>query len=223
MRSSCRAELAIVAALALALTACAAPTVRPTAASTTPAFSAVPVVSSDATPQTLAIGGAANATPAGAPADTLMIGGAAVDTWNGWLPDGQTFSPFDTGKQPVAQLDPLLLKAIQEAARVAQTQGVTIALTSGWRSEGFQERLFADAVRQFGSVEVAQQFVAAPETSRHVVGEAVDVTGTGVSDWLIRNGAQFGLCQIYANENWHFEIAVDQNGRCPPLRANAAG
>jgi len=56
-----------------------------------------------------------------------------------------------------------------------------------------------------------------------VVGEAVDVAGNGASQWLIRNGAQFGLCQIYANENWHFELATDADGRCPPLRPNAAG
>jgi hypothetical protein len=56
-----------------------------------------------------------------------------------------------------------------------------------------------------------------------VVGEAVDIAGDGASAWLIRNGPQFGLCQIYANENWHFELATDGDGRCPPLRPNAAG
>ena len=223
MTRRCRAGPALVAALAVVLTGCAAGTVRSTT-STTPSFAAVPVVPSDATTRTLAIGAAANATPAAAPTDTtLVIGDGAIDTWNGWLPDGQTFSPFDTASQPVARLDPLLLKAIQDATRAAEAQGINIALTSGWRSKGFQQRLFADAVRQFGSVDVAQQFVASPEASRHVVGEAVDVTGTGASDWLIRNGVQFGLCQIYANENWHFELAVDEDGRCPPLRPNAAG
>jgi D-alanyl-D-alanine carboxypeptidase len=153
----------------------------------------------------------------------FVIGSAAVDTWNGWLPDGKTFSPFDTVSPPITRLDPLLLRAIQDATRAAAAAGVNITLTSGWRSQGFQQRLFADAVRQYGSVDVAQQFVASPDGSKHVLGQAVDVTGTGASDWLIRNGAQFGLCQIYANENWHFEIAVDDNGRCPPLRPDAAG
>jgi len=194
-----REGAALVAALAAALAGCA-PSTTPTA----PAFSAVPVVSSAA-------------------AAPLTIGDGAIDTWNGWLPDGRTFSPFDATMSPVARLDPLLLKAIQDAARAAQAQGVDIALTSGWRSKGFQQRLFDDAVRQYRSVGVAQQFVASPDASKHVIGEAVDITGTGASEWLIRNGAQFGLCQIYANENWHFELAVDQDGRCPPLRPNAAG
>ena len=153
----------------------------------------------------------------------LTVGMGAVDTWTGFLPDGRTFSPFDTSSEPIALLDPLLLKAIQDATQAAAAQGVDMTLTSGWRSRGFQQRLFDDAVRQYGSVDIARQFVASPEVSKHVTGEAVDIAGEGASDWLIKNGAQFGLCQIYANENWHFELAVDANGTCPPLKVNAAG
>jgi hypothetical protein len=163
-------------------------------------------------------------TTAASPTDeALSVGGGATDSWSGYLPDNTTLSPFDTSNQILGQLDPALLKAIQDAARSAQAQGVGITITSGWRSKGFQQRLFDDAVRRYGSVEMAQQFVASPETSKHVVGEAVDIAGIGASAWLIRNGAQFGLCQIYANENWHFELATDAEGRCPPLRPNAAG
>ena len=38
----------------------------------------------------------------------------------------------------------------------------------------------------------------------------MDVAPVDADNWLIRNGAQFGLCQIYANELWHFELAADQ-------------
>jgi hypothetical protein len=164
-------------------------------------------------------------TPDGTPSDAnpLSIGTGATDSWSGYLPDGMMLSPFDASSQLIALLDPLLLKAIQDAAGSAQSQGVDIRITSGWRSKGFQQRLFDDAVRRYGSVEVAKQFVASPDVSRHVVGEAVDIAGDGASDWLIRNGPRFGLCQIYANENWHFELAADGEGRCPPLRPNAAG
>jgi zinc D-Ala-D-Ala carboxypeptidase len=176
--------------------------------------------------QRLAIGTGATAPPAGqrdVDADTLSVGAGAGDSWSGYLPDGTTLSPFDTSSQLLLRLNPALLKAIQDATRSAQSRGVDITITSGWRSKGFQQRLFDDAVRTYGSVEMAQQFVASPETSRHVLGEAVDIAGDGASAWLIRNGAQFGLCQIYANENWHFELATDGAGRCPPLRPNAAG
>lgn len=156
-------------------------------------------------------------------AEPFTVGAGAVDTWSGWLPDGRTFSPFDTSPQPIARLDPLLLKAIQDASRAAQAQNVDIVITSGWRSRGFQQRLFTDGIRQYGSAGAAAEFVASPDVSRHVVGEAVDIGGDGASAWMILNGPRFGLCQIYANENWHFELAVDDAGNCPPLRANAAG
>ena len=68
-----------------------------------------------------------------------------------------------------------------------------------------------------------RETVASPDVSQHVVGQAVDVAPVDADKWPIRNGAQFGLCQIYANELWHFELAVDQQGNCPPLRPNAAG
>jgi D-alanyl-D-alanine carboxypeptidase len=159
-------------------------------------------------------------TPAPEP---LTIGQAATDTYGGWIPDGQTLSPFDVANPALAQLDPPLLNAIQDAARAATAQGVDLRITSGWRSKGFQQRLFDDAVGKYGSVDIARQFVASPDVSKHVAGQAVDVAPVDADKWLIRNGAQFGLCQIYANEVWHFELAVDQHGNCPPLRPNAAG
>ena len=123
----------------------------------------------------------------------------------------------------IAWLDPPLLAAIQKAARGAKADGVDVQIASGWRTKGFQQRLFDDGVRTYGSVGAAQQFVASPDTSRHVVGKAVDIGPVEADTWLIRNGSRFGLCQIYANEIWHFELAADENGNCPPLRPNAAG
>ncbi len=59
--------------------------------------------------------------------------------------------------------------------------------------------------------------------SKHVIGEAVDIGGVGADQWLMDNGARYGLCRIYANEVWHFELATDAAGNCPPLLPNAAG
>lgn len=157
------------------------------------------------------------------PVEPLSIGAAAVDTTGGWLPDGTTLSPFDVTNPILSQMNPALLQAVQNAARAAQPAGVDIRITSGWRSPGFQQRLFDDAVRSYGSVAAAAQFVATPEVSQHVRGQAVDIGPPAADEWLIANGRQFGLCQIYANEIWHFELAVDAQGNCPPLRPNAAG
>ena len=158
--------------------------------------------------------------PAG---DTLASGPAAVDTAGGWLPDGAMLSPFDVANPILSQLDPALLKAVQDATIAAQAQGVDIRVTSGWRSKGFQQRLFDGAVRTYGSVDAAAQFVATPEVSKHVMGQAIDIGPVEADRWLIANGRQFGLCQIYANEIWHFELVADAQGNCPPLRPNAAG
>jgi hypothetical protein len=165
----------------------------------------------------------AQTTAPSTPANPVDIGTAATDTVGGWLPDGTTLSPFDTSNPIVGQLDPALLRAIQDATTQAATEHVDIRINSGWRSKGFQQRLFDDAVHTYHSVDVAKQFVASPDTSKHVLGEAVDIAPVEADRWLIANGPRYGLCQIYANEIWHFELAVDDQGRCPPLRPNAAG
>jgi hypothetical protein len=167
--------------------------------------------------------GTAAAYSADATDGDATIGPAATDTFGGWIADNTTISPFDESDAAVAALDPALRKAIQDAARTATADGIDVGITSGWRSKGFQQRLFDDAVGRYGSVDIARQFVASPEVSKHVLGEAVDVGPTAADEWLIRNGSRFGLCQIYANEIWHFELVADQQGICPPLRPNAAG
>ena len=153
----------------------------------------------------------------------FSIGPAATDTIGGYLPDGRTVTPFDVQNPVIGWIDPALLTAIQNAARSAASDGIDMRITSGWRTKGFQQRLFNDAVRTYGSKDIAQQYVASPDTSRHVLGKAVDVGPAEADKWLISNGSRFGLCQIYANEIWHFELAADENDNCPPLRANAAG
>lgn len=155
--------------------------------------------------------------------DVLSIGVGGVDTTGGSIPDGQMVSPFDVDNPVVGLLDPPLQQAIARATQAAAAEGVEVLLTSGWRSKGFQKRLFDEAVASYGSRDVASQFVASPDVSMHVVGKAVDVGPTNADDWMIRNGPRFGLCQIYANEIWHFELVADAQGNCPPLRPNAAG
>ena len=193
----------------------------------TPATPApVPTTGPPVAVEPLAIGLAATLAPSRRdPADdsTSSIGTGAVDTTSGFLPDNQMVSPFDVKNPIVGFLDPMLLKAIQDASRAAATDGVDVMLTSGWRSKGFQHRLLDQAVTTYGSADVASQYVASPDESKHVIGKAVDVGPVVADDWMIRNGPRFGLCQIYANEIWHFELAVDAQGNCPPLRANAAG
>lgn len=147
----------------------------------------------------------------------------ALDPGDGSLSDGQTLTPFDVHNPAIGRLDPRLLAAVQNAARAAAADGVTMTVTSGWRSVEFQQRLLDDAVRTYGSLDAARAYVQTPAGSRHVTGEAVDIGGPAADQWLIANGAQFGLCRIYANELWHFELVADPAGACPALLPSAAG
>jgi len=136
--------------------------------------------------------------------------------------DVQMLSPYDVADPAVGNLDPALLLAVQRATDAAAAQGITMTITSGWRSPEFQQALLNDAIATYGSFAAARQYVQTPERSRHVLGQAVDMGGVGADQWLIANGVRFGLCQIYANELWHFELATDAAGNCPPLLPNAA-
>jgi zinc D-Ala-D-Ala carboxypeptidase len=147
----------------------------------------------------------------------------APEPGDGSLPDGTTLTPFDVQNPAIGRLDPALLSAIQNAATAAGAEGITMTITSGWRSPEFQQRLLDQAVQTYGSRAAARQYVQTPELSKHVVGEAVDVGGAGADQWLITHGSRFGLCRIYANELWHFELATDAAGDCPALLPNAAG
>ena len=157
-----------------------------------------------------------------APPSLLTLGGIgqpAVTDEDGVLPDGVTV--FDGSYPGITRLDPGLLDALRRSTRAAAEDGVAIFVNSGWRSRAYQDQLLRDAVAQYGSVDEAARWVATADTSPHVTGEAVDVGPTQASAWLSKHGARYGLCQIYRNEPWHFELrpqAVD--GRCPRLYAD---
>ena len=117
----------------------------------------------------------------------------------------------------VARLDPDLRAAVRAAIRDARADGVAMHITSGWRSRAHQQRLFDEAVTRYGSVDEARRYVSTPDTSAHVTGDAVDIGPTEADDWLIRHGSDYGLCQVFANEIWHFELATEPGQDCPPM------
>lgn len=117
-------------------------------------------------------------------------------------------------RRTVRMLDPDLRAAL---GRASDDAGFTFEITSGWRSRAHQERLFDEAVVTYGSAAEAARWVAHPGTSVHESGDAVDIGPDRAIAWLSRHGSRFGLCQIYANEPWHYELrpdAVDEG--CPP-------
>lgn len=137
---------------------------------------------------------------------------------DGVLPDSIS---VDTDTPAITKLQPELRRALQAAATAARDdRGVEIRVTSGWRSARYQQSLYDDAVRKYGSEAEARRTVADGATSEHVRGEAVDVGPTDAADWMTRFGEDYGLCRVYANEMWHFEAKT--GGQCAPMVDDAA-
>ncbi|MGW9159063.1 M15 family metallopeptidase [Microbacterium sp. NPDC055665] len=140
---------------------------------------------------------------------------------DGVIRDGDQPTVFDVDRVAVGNLDPDLLAALQRAASDAEDDGITFRVNSGWRTPALQERMLQDAIVQYGSEAEARRWVATPETSEHVTGDAVDLGPLPALDWLAQRGWRYGLCQIYANETWHYELrpdAVDEG--CPEMLAD---
>lgn len=154
---------------------------------------------------------------------TLAAAATPDTTADGELAAGEALSPFDDEAPAVRKLDGPLLDAVRRAARDAQAQGITMTVTSGWRSKEYQQRLLDRAVTRYGSLDAARRYVNTPEKSTHVAGKALDIGPTAADYWLIQHGARYGLCQVYANEIWHFELRTDPGGTCPPQLPDAAG
>jgi zinc D-Ala-D-Ala carboxypeptidase len=153
----------------------------------------------------------------GAPEDQLDV--SEVTVVDGAVPDGMTV--FDDEVPAVVHLDADLLAALRHAATDATGDGVEFVVNSGWRSPKYQDQLLHEAVVEYGSEAEAARWVATPNTSAHVSGDAVDIGPSDATAWLSTNGAGYGLCQIYGNEPWHYQLfpdAVDHG--CPPLYAD---
>jgi D-alanyl-D-alanine carboxypeptidase len=143
----------------------------------------------------------------------------ALSEADGVVPDGVTV--FDDGFPAVANLDPALLSALRQAATDAAGNGVEFFVDSGWRSPAYQNQLFREAVSEYGSEEEAARWVATAQTSAHVSGDAVDIGHSDATAWLSEHGAEYGLCQIYRNEPWHYELRPESiDHGCPAMYAD---
>jgi zinc D-Ala-D-Ala carboxypeptidase len=140
----------------------------------------------------------------------------ALGEADGAVPDGTTV--FDEGVPGVTKLDPVLLGALRRAATDAAEDGVEFYVDSGWRSPEYQEHLLDEAISKYGSEAEATRWVATPNTSAHVSGNAVDIGPSRAAAWLSEHGAEDGLCQTYGNEPWHYELRREAGAHgCPPM------
>src|SRR4051794_33587345 len=140
---------------------------------------------------------------------------SAVGEAGGRVPDGTTV--FDDAVPGVGRLDRALRRALRRAATDAAAGGVEFVVNGGWRSPAYEDQLRREAVAKYGSEAEAARWVATGSTSPHVSGDAVDLGPAHATPWLSAHGAAYGLCQIYGNEPWHYELRPDAIAHgCPP-------
>ena len=133
-------------------------------------------------------------------------------------------SESSTAAGEITVVHPLLLARFQAAKISAESEGVHLYITSGYRSEERQGALFAEAVEKYGSESEAAKWVLPPQYSHHPDGLALDVNYPGDrqgAKWLEINGSRYGLCRVYANEWWHFEGVIAPGEDCPEMAPNA--
>jgi D-alanyl-D-alanine carboxypeptidase len=161
--------------------------------------------------------------PASTPVPSGQVPGSVIapSEADGVIREGEQPTVFDEDRPAVGKLDRALLDALQRAASDAADDGVEFRVNSGWRSPALQEKTLQDAIVQYGSEAEARRWVATPETSEHVTGDAVDLGPWSALDWLVQRGSRYGLCQIYANESWHYELRPEAiHDGCPEMLAD---
>ena len=86
--------------------------------------------------------------------------------------------------------------AFDRMQRAASAAGVRLIVTSGFRSNAEQARLFARRPDP--------KWVAPPGKSLHRLGTELDLGPPGAYGWLARNAPRFGFVKRYSWEPWHF-------------------
>ncbi|MGN6429002.1 MAG: M15 family metallopeptidase [Leifsonia sp.] len=166
---------------------------------------------------------AAGDAPARAQHQAPVTDSAELTDADGYIPDGSSLA-LDSDRPAVTRLDPQLRSALDDAVAAAERErGIPITIADGWRSERYQEYLFAQAVQKYGSEEEALRWAKRGSDSEHVAGRAVDIATADAMDFLSRFGSEWGLCQRYANESWHFELLAEPGGQCPAPAPDGRG
>lgn len=132
------------------------------------------------------------------------------------------------------QLHRAAYEAYLRMKTAAEADGIPanlLTITSGYRGVAHQQRLWADALKKYGSPQAAHRWVAPPGRSPHHTGRAIDFSlgtrnssenipalrATPAYKWLVCNAARFGFYP-YANEPWHWEFnpsGLDTTGTSP--------
>src|SRR5215208_6391784 len=154
----------------------------PDAGSSVPVRARVELAAGDG-PRSRHLWAEAEASPlagAGAPAAT-----ASGDGYSGPL-------AYRQGKP----MRPDVAAAFDDLARAAAGDGIALVISSAYRSDAEQARLFAQ--------NPDPRWVAPPGTSLHRCGTELDLGPPAAYGWLAANAGRFGLTKRYGWEPWHF-------------------
>jgi len=113
---------------------------------------------------------------------------------------------------------PDVAAAFDRMARAARRDGLALSITSGFRSDAEQARLFA--------ANPNPKWVAPPGTSLHRYATALDLGPPAAYTWLKANARRYGFIHRYAWEAWHYETPLaayrrSSDGRLFARRAGA--
>jgi hypothetical protein len=105
---------------------------------------------------------------------------------------------------------PDVAAAFDRLHAAARHDGVTLVISSGYRSDAEQAKLFAQ--------HPDPRWVAPPGRSLHRYGTELDLGPQSAYGWLGRNAGRFRFIQRYSWEPWHFGYGL--NPRSAPRRGD---
>jgi len=144
------------------------------------------------------------------------------------LPDDFEVDLTSVGDARVASI---LLNDLIEMRNAATSDGVSLFITSGYRTAEEQEYIFnvtvANFVNQGYSEYLARDMAALPGYSEHQTGLAIDFSGGDNQDamwtWLFNNAYRFGFIQRYPEggrratdyqyEPWHYRYVGKEHAK----------
>ena len=111
-------------------------------------------------------------------------------------------------------LDHRIIEPMREFIAAARAEGLSVYLSSGYRTYADQNYLYNRKIGQGYSPEEAAKIVAKPGTSEHQLGLSADLTGKEANEWLAEHCWEYGFILRYPegkkditgiiNEPWHF-------------------
>jgi hypothetical protein len=109
---------------------------------------------------------------------------------------------------------PDVAQAFDRMERAARADGLTLLVTSGFRSDAEQAELF----RRHPD----PRWVAPPGTSLHRYGTELDLGPPAAYPWLARNAERFHFVQRYEWEDWHYGFTLNARSTRRPAGGDGA-